>query len=524
MVSTRIEVEDYVNYLDTTSGNIGGVYRSDDVDIQPTTDFGGGFNVGWIRDGEWLTYTTNLTSGNYDIKVRVASADPNPGDLQVKLGNQELGIFDVKSTGDWQNWQTLTLNNVAIPGGSNQLLRLDMIGGSFNLNWIEFDQVPSGGVQSPFGGTPRAIKDGARIEAEDFDNGGQGVAYNDTDSSNLGGQYRPDQGVDIENTTDVGGGHNVGWIRDGESLEYTTNVTGGTYNIKVRVASANPNPGDLRVKLGNQELGIFDVKSTGGWQNWQTLTLGNLAIAGGSNQRLRFEVIDGSFNLNWIEFEEAKLKIMPLGDSITQGVDGVTSGSEQGGYRTDLWNQLQVNGLDNVDFVGSRSTGPDILMDKDHEGHPGWTIDQILNGRASDPDAGSINDWLNASRPDMVLLKAGTNDMGFSKDSPAKAADQLSDLLDKITDLLPNAEVLVASIAPVDPSRNSSIRQDFDDRVIGFNELIPGIVEDKVGAGKNVTFVDVFGALTLDDLAPDGFHPNAQGYSKMADVWFNAIV
>ena len=216
-------------------------------------------------------------------------------------------------------------------------------------------------------------------------------------------------------------------------------------------------------------------------------------------------------------------KIMPLGDSITRGVDGVTPVSDQGGYRTDLWNRLQTSGFNlDFDFVGSLSNGPDSL-DPNHEGHGGWRIDQISNGRASDPDAGSINDWLNAFRPDMILLKAGTNDMGFSGDSPAKAADELSGLIDQITGLLPKAKVLVASIIPVDPSRNSSIRQDFDDRVIAFNELIPDIVDNKVGAGKNVTFVDIFSALTLGDLAPDGFHPNAPGYSKMADVWFNAI-
>jgi len=35
---------------------------------------------------------------------------------------------------------------------------------------------------------------------------------------NVGGQYRPDEGVDIEKTSDTGGGYNVGWIRKENGL------------------------------------------------------------------------------------------------------------------------------------------------------------------------------------------------------------------------------------------------------------------------------------------------------------------
>lgn len=42
-----------VAYDDATSGNSGGAYRSTDVDIEPTTDTGAGYSVGWTRAGEW---------------------------------------------------------------------------------------------------------------------------------------------------------------------------------------------------------------------------------------------------------------------------------------------------------------------------------------------------------------------------------------------------------------------------------------------------------------------------------------
>ena len=158
--------------------------------------------------------------------------------------------------------------------------------------------------QSPYGGKPWEIKDGARIEAEHFDNGGQDISYSDVDSINDGDDYRITEGVDIRQTSDSGGGYFIRNIRDGEWLEYTTNITGGEYDIKIRVASNSPTAGDVLLKLGDRVLGRFDVKNTRGWQNWETLTLKNVDIPGGNNQILRLEAKGGYFNVNWLEFEK----------------------------------------------------------------------------------------------------------------------------------------------------------------------------------------------------------------------------
>jgi len=165
----------------------------------------------------------------------------------------------------------------------------------------------STGGQSAYGngGNPWQISNGTRIEAENYDNGGQGTAYNDTNSNNSGNSYRTSEGVDVQPTTDTGGGYNVGWTDNNEWLEYTTNVTGGNYNIKLRVASAGSTVGDVRVKLGGTTLGTFNVNNTGGWQNWQTLTLNNISLPGGNDQVLRLEMVGSLVNINWIEFENA---------------------------------------------------------------------------------------------------------------------------------------------------------------------------------------------------------------------------
>ncbi|MDB5103642.1 MAG: C-terminal target protein, partial [Fibrobacteres bacterium] len=58
-----------------------------------------------------------------------------------------------------------------------------------------------------------------RLQAEDYRGGGEGIGYHDLTTVNSGGQYRTD-GVDIQATTDAGGGYNVGWIQAGEWLDY----------------------------------------------------------------------------------------------------------------------------------------------------------------------------------------------------------------------------------------------------------------------------------------------------------------
>src|SRR5262249_6816430 len=69
--------------------------------------------------------------------------------------------------------------------------------------------------EASFTGVPQPVP--GIIQAEDFDGGGEGVAYHDTDAVNNGGQYR-NTSVDIENASDTGGGYDVGWTAGGEWL------------------------------------------------------------------------------------------------------------------------------------------------------------------------------------------------------------------------------------------------------------------------------------------------------------------
>ncbi len=141
-VPGRIEAENYdtngppVSYYDDNPGNAGNVYRTDDVDIEATSDAGGGHNVGWIGSGEWLNYTLNVqTTAVYQLAFRVASGS-GPGNIQVALDGLPLCTVVSPLTGGWQSWQTVTVSNLVIRGGSRQL-RLDFRVGGQNLNYIQ---------------------------------------------------------------------------------------------------------------------------------------------------------------------------------------------------------------------------------------------------------------------------------------------------------------------------------------------------------------------------------------------------
>lgn len=141
-VPGRVEAEDYdtnganVSYFDDGPGNNGAVYRADDVDLEPTQDAGGGYNVGWIGSGEWLKYTLQVqATGVYRLAFRVASAN-GVGNIQVALDGLPLCTVVTPLTGGWQTWQTVEISNLVLRAGVRQL-RLDFRVGGQNLNYFQ---------------------------------------------------------------------------------------------------------------------------------------------------------------------------------------------------------------------------------------------------------------------------------------------------------------------------------------------------------------------------------------------------
>ena len=152
-------------YLDTTPGNTGGKYRSTNVDIEVTTDTGGGHDVGWTTAGEWLNYTVRVTTAAvYDIEVRVASKGPG-GTFHIEIdGVDRTGPFTVPDTGAWQNWTSIHKTGVKLNAGM-QVWRLvmDQIGTAAvgNINFIRVrnaaSSAPPAASPAPAGPAPAAV-------------------------------------------------------------------------------------------------------------------------------------------------------------------------------------------------------------------------------------------------------------------------------------------------------------------------------------------------------------------------------
>ena len=268
--TTTIEFEDYDNggegvaYHDNDPANQGGVYRpTEGVDLKAVLGDTGGYYIGFTNAGEWTEYTVNVdTAGVYNLGIRYASAGAG-GTYHLELdGTPITAELTAANTGGWQSWKTFSVPAVTLPAGQHVLrLAFDTVGATNavgNFNYLTVAPTtsppvspppppppppPPGPTQTPFGGTAPVISSiPVTIQAEDFDNGGEGVAYHDLDAANLGGAYRTTEGVDIQPTTDTGGGYNVGYTKAGEWIEYTINVqTPGSYDLSFRLASTGSN-------------------------------------------------------------------------------------------------------------------------------------------------------------------------------------------------------------------------------------------------------------------------------------------
>ncbi|MBM9507806.1 carbohydrate-binding protein [Streptomyces sp. KK5PA1] len=154
--------------------------------------------------------------------------------------------------------------------------------------------------EGPYGGTPAAVP--GTVQAENYDTGGQGVAYNVTSVNGTGNGYRGD-GVDLEATSDTGGGYDLGWTGSGQWFRYTVNVaTAGTYTVTLRVAAPSAVAGALHLSnaSGSNLSGAVAIPATGDWQKWGTATATVSLPAG--QQTLTVNQDNGGWNLNSLAF------------------------------------------------------------------------------------------------------------------------------------------------------------------------------------------------------------------------------
>jgi hypothetical protein len=249
----RIEAEDNI----VTQSGIG-IY---DV---TAPDEGGGSYVGDVNDGDAVSYSFVAPAiGPYTIGYRVASLGGSAG-FNVELDGSPLHSISLLDVNEgWEEWETLYSPEFELLDG-RKTIEIKFIGDNQNLNWLE--------IQPPIGVF--------KLEAEDYD---------------------AMSGIDLETTTDTGGGQNIGWIDKDDWVEYTVFIPStGDYLIEYRVAGEYDSLG-FDVKLDGILIDNQALNNPGGWQDWATQSRIVKGLTKGE-KTMRLDFIDGPINTNWIQF------------------------------------------------------------------------------------------------------------------------------------------------------------------------------------------------------------------------------
>lgn len=244
------------------------------VQLENTSDAGGGQNVGYIDTGDWMTYSVTVpAAGSYKLTYRVAGT-AGTGVIQLEQGGGApvFGTANVLNTGGWQHWNNVS-HSVTLAAGK-QTIAIRAKAGGFNLNWFKIE---ANGVTPP----GNAIT----MQAEDY------LVMN---------------GVQLEASSDAGGGQNVGYLDAGDWMSYpsVTIPASGDYIVEYRYASLNGG-GNLSFEEagGTPSYGAVNIPATGGWQTWATARHTVRLNAGA--HKFGIKVNNGGWNLNWFRISPA---------------------------------------------------------------------------------------------------------------------------------------------------------------------------------------------------------------------------
>ncbi|MEL7088771.1 MAG: GDSL-type esterase/lipase family protein [Planctomycetota bacterium] len=205
------------------------------------------------------------------------------------------------------------------------------------------------------------------------------------------------------------------------------------------------------------------------------------------------------------------LQIMLLGDSLTSPENGQRS------YRYFLWERLAETGLE-FDFVGTRhdparrsvwTATAGLQFDPDHEGHPSYRIDHVLNGR--NDGRGTLESWLDAYTPDVAVVLLGTHDalQGHETEWSVREMRRVIEILRRDNE---RVAILLAAPPPVDPSH------EYAELLIELADAFTELAQRETTVQSPVRLVDLYSSYDPRTmLNAEGNRPNSVGHRLIAE-------
>ncbi|KAL7624614.1 hypothetical protein AAE478_006181 [Parahypoxylon ruwenzoriense] len=197
------------------------------------------------------------------------------------------------------------------------------------------------------------------------------------------------------------------------------------------------------------------------------------------------------------------LRYMPFGDSITEIIC----------WRSKLWQELKDTEWGSVDWVGSgkgENNCGDSQYDRDNEGHSGFLAIDIANRN-------QLVGWLQQNPADVITMHLGTNDIVQQNKPVNDIIAAFTTLVGVMRDSNPRTKIIVAQIIPMGFGN-------FNTQIQNLNTAIIPWAEGLNTTESPIWVVDQYTGFSGAGDLRDGVHPNGSGDTKMANIWYPAIV
>jgi hypothetical protein len=339
------------------------------------------------------TSLVNLTIeniGNDTVRVSIVSADSNAvNDLTIEGGSGANMVDDPNApSGTYAKL-------LSWPSGMPSNTDLKILWGKVNfagrwvVNVIPVETAANCSGTAAVTGNNNSGNTGG--SGSNTDSNYQNLSLSNGEIKVIASSYSSVDGqVQEEDTSDPGGGQNVGYIDANDTLVYNLNLpTAGEYTIHYRVASqGGSNPG-FELYLNDVLKDTINVDATGGWQNWVTLEGSPINLPQG-NHEIRLKAPVGGLNINWFSFRNDDY----VADNDNTGGTGTGNGDTSGSYQSPPVIIDEVN----VSYVAlSGDDQQPMLVGGAGSSQPGYALyvfdSDTVNGTTSNCNGGCAVAW-----------------------------------------------------------------------------------------------------------------------------------